>query len=155
VPLGWALLALGGPLLLAGGNLFRTLAWPPGLPPLAAASLMLVLQAAVVVPAALALGEFRAPGPGLEPADRALLGSGVLTTVFYLTAFELQKRAGPVVVGQLGYVITAASLLLGVLVFGERPGAGTFAAVAVVFVGVMLVHHTPAAAAPRRGEALP
>jgi drug/metabolite transporter (DMT)-like permease len=161
VPLGWALLALGGPLLLAGGNLFRTLAWPPGLPPLAAASLMLVLQAVVVVPAALALGEFHAPGPGLEPADRALLGSGVLTTVFYLTAFELQKRAGPVVVGQLGYVITAASLLLGVLVFGERPGAGTFAAVAVVFVGVMLVHHTPAAAAPRhadaprRGEALP
>lgn len=145
--LPWALLALAGPLLLAGGNLFRTLAWPPGLHPLSAASALLLTQAMVFVPAAALLGELRLPTAGLEAVDLALLGAGALTTAFYLTAFELQRRAGPVVVGQLGYVITVASLLLGAWVFGERPGAATAAAVLLVFAGVLVVQRAAPGAA--------
>lgn len=153
--LPWALLALAGPLLLAGGNLFRTLAWPPGLPPLAAASLMLGVQAAFVVPLALLLGVFEAPSPPAGRDDVALLGAGTLTSLFYLTAFELQRRAGPVLVGQLGYVITAASLLIGALVFDERYPAFAWLAIATVLAGPLLVHHGGRAAAlsPSRQEA--
>jgi drug/metabolite transporter (DMT)-like permease len=138
--LPWAVLAIAAPLLLAAGNLFRTLAWPPGLPPLGAASLVLGLQAVVVVPLALATGDFVLPLPVESRGDLALLGGGLLTAGFHLGAFELQRRAGPVVVGQLGYVITAVSLLIGVLVFGERYGAASLLAVATVFAGIVLVH---------------
>lgn len=138
--LPWAVLALAGPMLLAAGNLFRSLAWPAGLPPLGAASLMLSLQALVVVPLALATGDFRWPLWLRHEGDLALVGGGVFTAIFYLSAFELQRRAGPVVVGQLGYVITAASLAIGALVFGERYGASAFIAVALILVGLALVN---------------
>lgn len=147
--LPWALLAIAAPLLLASGNVFRTLAWPKDLKPMSAATLLLVLQALVLVPVAVATGEFEAPRALFRSQDIALLGAGALTAAFYLGAFELQKRGGPVVVGQLGYVITVASLAIGMLVFGERYPASTFVAVAVVLVGVMLVNRRPAAGGAR------
>lgn len=152
----WALLALGGPLLLAGGNLFRSLAWPPGLHPLSAATLMLLTQAALLVPVALWFGQLPLPDVwslSWTRADGALLGAGLLTATFYLSAFELQRRAGPVVVGQLGYVITAASLLLGMVLFGERHGLAALLAIGLVLAGVMLVQRAgPAAGAPQPGR---
>lgn len=138
--LPWAVLALAGPLLLAAGNLFRSMAWPVGLHPLSAASLMLMLQATVLVPGAAISGHLELPATDAAGGLWTVLAAGGLTTVFYLSAFELQKRAGPVVVGQLGYVITVATLLLGMLVFGERHGVATFAAMATVFAGILLVH---------------
>lgn len=141
--LPWALLAIAAPLLLAGGNVFRSLAWPRDLKPMSAAALLLVLQALLLVPAAVAMGQFEAPRALLRQQDVALLGAGALTAAFYLGAFELQKRGGPVVVGQLGYVITIASLAIGMLAFGERYPAGTFVAVAVVLAGVALVNRRP------------
>lgn len=142
--LPWAVLALAGPILLAAGNLFRSRAWPAGLTPLGAASLMLGLQALVVVPLAIALGVFRWPLGLRHDGDVALLSGGALTAVFYLSAFELQRRAGPVVVGQLGYVITAASLAIGVLVFGERYGFGAVVAATLILAGLALVNRQPA-----------
>ena len=139
--LPWALAALLAPLLLASGNVFRTLAWPAGLKPLAAASLLLAVQAAVLTPWALVAGEFEAP----SAQDMALIGAGALTAVFYLGAFELQRRGGPVVVGQLGYVITVASLAIGALAFGERYPLSMLAAAVVVLAGVTLVNRRPSA----------
>lgn len=141
--------AAAAPVFLACGNVFRTLAWPAGLQPLGAAALMLAVQTAVLVPAALALGMFRAPA-GWGAGDAALLGAGALTALFYLGAFELQRRGGPLIVGQLGYVIAAGSLAIGVLAFGERYSAQTLAAVAAVLAGVALVNARPAAAGARR-----
>jgi drug/metabolite transporter (DMT)-like permease len=140
--LPWALAALASPLFLAAGNLFRSLAWPRGLPPLGAASLMLSLQAGAIVPLALATGHFEWPLPVSGFGDLTLLGGGLLTTIFYLGAFELQRRAGPVVVGQLGYVITAASLLIGAAVFGERYPLTAWLAIAAVVGGLALVNRT-------------
>jgi drug/metabolite transporter (DMT)-like permease len=140
--LPWALAALASPLFLAAGNLFRSLAWPKGLHPLGAASLMLSLQAGAIVPLALATGHFEWPLPVGGLGDMTLLGGGLLTTIFYLGAFELQRRAGPVVVGQLGYVITAASLLIGAAVFGERYPLTAWLAIAAVVGGLALVNRT-------------
>jgi drug/metabolite transporter (DMT)-like permease len=148
----WALAALAGPLLLAAGNLFRTLAWPPGLSPLGAASLMLVLQSLVIVPVALAAGHFELPLPVAGRGDAALLGGGLLTAGFYLGAFELQRRAGPVVVGQLGYVITAASLVIGAVVFGERYPLSAWLAIAVVVTGLVLVNQAALGSRPTIGK---
>lgn len=138
--LPWALAAVLAPLLLAGGNVFRSLAWPPRLKPMAAASLLLAIQALALVPLSVALDNFEMPRTLFLAKDFALLGAGVLTAAFYLGAFELQKRGGAVVVGQIGYVITVASLALGALVFGERYPLTTVLAVALVMVGVMMVN---------------
>lgn len=51
-----ALIALAAPALLAAGNVYRSRAWPPGLPPLGAAALMLAGQAILVGAVALASG---------------------------------------------------------------------------------------------------
>lgn len=143
--LPWAVLAIAAPLLLAGGNVFRSVAWPSGLQPMAAAALLLALQSLLLVPAALIRGQLAVPGTLWRAEDFALLGAGILTAVFYLSAFELQRRGGPVVVSQLGYVITVASILIGLLVFGERPSPGSIAAVVVVLLGVALVNRQPRA----------
>jgi drug/metabolite transporter (DMT)-like permease len=142
----WVLLAMAAPLSLAGGNIYRTLAWPSGLPPISAAALLLVLQALFLVPAAVMSGQFVVPSLALHAADAPLLTAGALTTGFYLGAFELQRRGGPVVVGQLGYVITIASLAIGMVLFDERHTLGTVVAVAAVLAGVALVNRRPAAA---------
>jgi drug/metabolite transporter (DMT)-like permease len=140
----WLLLAIAAPLSLAGGNVYRSLAWPAGLSPMSAAALLLVLQALFVVPAAIMSGQFVVPSLALHAADTTLLTAGALTTGFYLGAFELQRRGGPVVVGQLGYVITIASLVIGMVLFGERHTLGTFIAVTAVLTGVALVNRRPA-----------
>jgi len=149
--LPWVLVALLAPLFLAGGNVFRSLAWPAGLKPMAAASLLLAIQAAVLVPLSVALDDFEVPRGLSQAQDLGLVGAGVLTAAYYLGAFELQKRGGAVIVGQLGYVITVASLALGMLVFGERYPLTTFLAIPVVIAGVMLVNRRPRATAVFNG----
>lgn len=135
----WALVAAAAPLMLAAANVFRSRAWPAGLKPLSAAALMLLLQALVLVPVAVGLGAFRVP-LGVGVADTALLGAGLFVAAFYLGAFELQRRGGPVFVGQLGQVIALASLAIGILAFGERHGPATLLAVLAVLAGIALVN---------------
>jgi drug/metabolite transporter (DMT)-like permease len=147
--LGWSLVAISGPLLLAAGNVYRSTSWPPGLPPLGAAALMLGVQTFVLVPVAAALGDFAPPSGFRSAGDIALWGTTAMMTLFYCGAFELQRRAGPVLTGQLGPVITVASIAIGVLFFDERYPASAFGAIAVVFAGVAVV--TLGAASAARG----
>lgn len=142
--LPWALAALASPLMLGAGNVYRTVAWPASLPPLAAASLMLALMAALVLPIALLTGQFALPRSISSAADLGLHGTAVFMTLFYLGAFELQRRAGPVLTGQMGPVIALASLAIGWLALGETPPAIALLAVPLVLAGVALVTLTGA-----------
>lgn len=101
---------------------------------------MLLLQALVVAPLAFLSGHFVVPSARLDDSDVALFGAGALNAVFFLTAFELQRRAGPVGIGQLGNVIIIAALLIGVAVFGESYPPAALLAAAVVLAGVTLVN---------------
>lgn len=132
-------LALVAPVMLAAGNVYRSLAWPPGLTPLGAAALMLAGQAILVVPVAVANGAWVWPSAVGAEGGAALWAVGGMTAAFYLGAFELQRRGGAVVTGQLGYVITLASLAIGVLVFDDSPPASTWCGAALAIVGVLLV----------------
>ena len=142
------LAALAAPLLLASANVFRSRAWPPGLTPLGAAALMLCIQAFVLTPVAIGFGQFPAPSPDDAGSRIALAGAALFAAVFYLGAFELQKRGGPVMVGQLGQVIALASLVIGATLFHEVYSPATFFAVSLVLLGAVLV--TGAGPAARR-----
>lgn len=131
----WLLPALAAPLFLAAGNVYRTTAWPEGLQPRPAAALLLGIQCLLVVPVAAATSGLALPSAGLP----AVLGAGALMGTFYLTAFELQRRAGPVLVGQMGNVISLASLALGALWLGETYEPLTLAGAGIVIAGVAMV----------------
>lgn len=136
-PLGAAMASVLAPLLLAAGNVYRSFAWPEGLTPLPAAAVTLLLQAIVIVPLAAFQGQLpdeSAFATVAVPLGVAALGSAA----FFLATFRLQRRAGAVITGQLGYVITLASLAIGAVLFDERP-SGHMAWAVLLVVGSVLV----------------
>jgi drug/metabolite transporter (DMT)-like permease len=136
---GWVLIALAAPLSLAGGNIYRSAAWPRGGRPLAMAAGMLAMQALLITPVAFASGAVRLPSPELSAVNVVLAGIALLSSVFYLSAFEMQRRAGPVFVSQLGYVISLGSLVIGVFILGERPSAWVWLSALAMLGGIALV----------------
>jgi drug/metabolite transporter (DMT)-like permease len=102
-----------------------------------------------VVPLAAASGVLVLPGIQGAPGSAALWSTGAMTAAFYLGAFELQRRGGAVVTGQLGYVITLASLAIGALLLGETHPASTWIGAALAIAGVVLVLRGGAAREPQ------
>lgn len=135
----WVLLALCSPLLLACGNVYRSVAWPRGLTPLGAAAVLLLLQCLVVIPVAVFGFGLSIPADAVATGFPAVLAVGMLMAAFYMTAFNLQRRAGPVLVGQLGNVISVASLAIGAAWLGERYEVSTLIGAVIVVSGVLLV----------------
>lgn len=138
----WILLALVGPVLLAIGNLYRTLRWPQGvsadaLAPgtLVAASLMLLVAGAM-------------PGFSLAvPPDQwqplALLALLAVQAVVYagmfLLLFLLQKTGGPVLLSLLGAVGAVVGVPVAVFLQGEAPPGGLWLGAGLIAIGVALV----------------
>lgn len=138
-PLG-LLFALLAPLSLAVGNVYRSRAWPPGAHPLPLAAGMLLAGAAELLPAVV----LTSGGPPQDGSTALPLAAAVLATaVAYVLFFQLQRLAGPVYLSQVGFVITPTSLVLGMLLLGERYGPWVWAAMAIVFAGVALTGSQP------------
>lgn len=141
----WVVVALLAPLSLAAGNVYRSSHWPAGGKPLAMAAGMLLTQTVVAAALAMATGSELLPPTGNYGVCAALAAVGLLSSLFYLTAFELQKRAEPVFISQLGYIISLGSLLIGITVFGERPSIWIWIAVIAIVSGIALVTRKPVA----------
>lgn len=142
---GWILLATSAPLALAAGNVYRSRAWPVGLSPIAAASGMLLVQVVVLAPAVALTGSLVVPGTAFTRLDQTLLSLALIASLAYVGLFVLQRKVGPVIVSQLGYVIAVATLAIGIALLGERYSNWVWLAVALVFFGVYLVNRTSAA----------
>ncbi len=68
-----------------------------------------------------AFGALAPAGPLGAAAYLLLLAEAAVTALAMLVFFDLQRRGGPVYLSLVGYVIAAMSVLLGALLFGERP----------------------------------
>lgn len=99
----------------------------------------LATQLLLIAPFAVATGAI--PRPTSEPSavNIVLIGIALLSSAFYLSAFEWQRRAGPVFISQLGYVISLGTLAIGVLALGERPSAWVWLSVLAMTGGIVLV----------------
>lgn len=139
----WVALAALAPMSLATGNIYRTWAWPPGLNPLAAASGMLGTQALGLLPIAVLADSIVIPRASAYGIDGTMLALAGVASTLYVASFALQRRAEPVLVSQMGYVITVATLVLGVTLLGERYSTWVWGAVGLVLVGIYLVARRP------------
>ncbi len=130
----WMLAAASLPLVLAAGNVYRSLAWPEGASPdllafwshaaaLAAYGLLFVWSGGIGLAA---LTEI----PWLTLAQMLAAGAA------FRAYFRLQARGGPVMLSQIGYVAAGVGLVAGVLVFGEPFGPMSWAGAALIAAGL-------------------
>ena len=126
------------PLSLAVGNVYRTSHWPTGATPeqLAPGTLLAgaVLVLLMVVVSGSAHSLFFC---GMDLWTIVAIQS-VLTAISYRGFFHLQKRTSPTFLSQLGFVITPAGLLFGIVFFGESYGWAVWGGVVLLLIGVVL-----------------
>lgn len=129
---GWMVVALAIPCSLAVGNVYRTMAWPHGAQPLTLAAGLMLAAAVWLLPVALGQGI-------LTRLDHwSIWTQAALMALSYVLFFRLQRVAGPVYLSQIGYVAAAVGLVVGITVYGEHPGWGAAAGVALIALGVVL-----------------
>ncbi|MBC7942242.1 MAG: DMT family transporter [Chitinophagaceae bacterium] len=146
----WVLATLAGPLLLAAGNIYRSLRWPENTPldalapgMLAAAALGLLLVG--VVPGFSLAVSFDSAVPVLLIAAQT-----AAFALQYFLFFILQERGGPVYMSLLGAVGALVGVPVAVLLIGETAPSGLLAGGGLIAVGIFLITSGGTAAAQRK-----
>lgn len=139
VSMFWILMALCGPVLLAIGNIYRTLRWPKGASPNALAPGMLIAAALLLLMFAM-LSNFSVAVPRGEwlPIAVIVMQACVFAGQFVLL-FLLQKTGGPVLLSLLGAVGAVVGVPVAIFLQGEAPPEGLFLGASLITVGVVLV----------------
>jgi drug/metabolite transporter (DMT)-like permease len=141
----WLFLAALIPLFLGTGNVYRSMAWPPGAGPMRLGATINLAAVPPLVLIALASGGMDlaplATVPGLVVAQMAA------STIMYLTFFRLQSVGGPTYLSQIGYVAAVLGVGVGVAFLGERYPPMVWSGIAVVAAGIALTTFAQARAA--------
>lgn len=135
----WIALALCGPVLLAIGNIYRTLYWPENLSPSALAPGMLI-AASILLGLVSILPNYSLFVPITELLPLALIV--IQAFVFagqFLLLFLLQKTGGPVLLSLLGSVGAVVGVPVAIFLQGESPPEGLLLGASLIAVGVVLV----------------
>lgn len=135
----WILLALCGPVLLAIGNIYRTLRWPDNASPSALAPGMLV-TAVILLGIISMLPDFSLVVPFGEflPLILIIVQAFIFAGQFLLL-FLLQKTGGPVLLSLLGAVGAVVGVPVAVFLQGESPPDGLILGASLIALGVGLV----------------
>jgi drug/metabolite transporter (DMT)-like permease len=136
---GWFLLSLIAPLLFASANICAAVLAPRDGSAAGTAAGILLGSASVLAVTMLVSGEgywFPAfPNAG----DWAILCAAAINAAFVVMFLEIIRLAGPVFFAQFNYLAVAAGIGWGLALFGERLGIQIWAALALMFVGVLLI----------------
>ena len=133
----WSFVGLSIPVILAAGNVYRTLDWPDGAHPMALA----FWSHGTAILALLLVMVLRGEGVVLSSVANVPWAAAVQVVAASLTFpayFKLQKLGGPVLLSQIGYVAAGVGLVVGVVLLGERYGPVSWAGVAITAIGVAL-----------------
>ncbi len=133
----WLLTALAIPVALAAGNVYRTLDWPKGVSPNVLAFWGHAFSSVVFL-AALLLTRGTLPVEEILPAAGAAAAQALVAGLTFPAFFQLQRKGGPVLLSQIGYVAAAVGLLAATLFLGERYSVATWAGAAVIAVGIAI-----------------
>jgi drug/metabolite transporter (DMT)-like permease len=149
---GWVFAVLAGPILLAIGNLYRTLRWPKDARPDSLAASMLVAAAAML----LAVGMLPGFSLAVPPTRGAALLIGAQIATFaaqFAIFFILQKRGGPVYISLLGAVAATVGVPVAILLLGEAAPAGLAIGGLLIAAGITLVTVGASSSRPLNGRA--
>lgn len=133
---GWLFVALLIPVFLGIGNVYRTLAWPPGAGPMRLAAWVNLSAVPPLLLLGWAWGGVDAGQLLRVPGSAALQVAA--SAVMYLTFFRLQAVGGPTYLSQIGYVAAVVGVGIGVTLLGETYPPMVWWGVAVVAAGVAL-----------------
>jgi drug/metabolite transporter (DMT)-like permease len=139
-PVGWILAALCIPLVLATGNIYRTLHWPKGARPDELAAPMMSAAAATLLGAGALVPGLSLAVPLDRPEPLALItGQIAVFAVQYLLHFVLQQRGGPVYLSLLGSVGAVVGVPVAILVLGEAVPRGLAPSAVLIAGGIALL----------------
>ncbi|MFK4824881.1 DMT family transporter [Paenochrobactrum sp. BZR 588] len=131
----WLIVALLIPVVLAVGNVYRTIDWPKNADPVElacgshlAAALLLIISMLFVD------GDF--PISQLMAAPWMVFIQAVVSALMFTLYFQLQIVGGPVYLSQMGYVAAAIGLISGTLFMGEHYQMLTWFGALVIALGV-------------------
>ncbi len=135
----WAFLPLAIPVLLANGNIYRTLKWPEGMRPVDLATGMLGVGFAALAMFNLVAGVPMMPQVWSPENTFLLAAQTAIFGVQFALYFRLQKAAGPVYLSQIGSVAAITGLVLGYMVFAEGLDPAKLGAAIAAGLGILLV----------------
>lgn len=133
----WVAIGLLIPVLLALGNVYRTIDWPKGADPTELAAGSHLTTAVLLVPIIFFMtGTFPIAPLGAVPwlVFVQVLASACMFALY----FRLQAVGGPVYLSQIGYVGAAVALLAGTLFLGEVYQLATWIGAAIITIGVLM-----------------
>ena len=143
----WIGVALSAPIIIAAGNIYRTLRWPAGASSMSLAPGMLLAAAMLLFIGAPVIG-IDVAIPVHDGYSAVLLAAQTLTfAAMYMLYFVLQRLAGPVYLSQIVAVGAAAGAGIASLLLGETLPAGIGWAGALIALGVFLVSRSNARSA--------
>ncbi len=140
IPDQWSamLLALAIPVTLAASNIYRSRYWPVGSAAMPLVIGMLTVQSVGLLVVNLIIGTFYVELPEFKDTGFVLTVLALMAGASYLTSFTLLRVGGPVYLSQMGYVITAVTMLAGVLLWDEHYDNTDLISMVLILTGVLL-----------------
>lgn len=133
----WVVIGLLIPVLLAMGNVYRTIDWPKGADPTELAAGSHITTALMLVPAIFMMtGTF--PIAPLGDVPWLVFFQILASACMFALYFRLQAVGGPVYLSQIGYVGAAVALLAGTLFLGESYQLMTWVGAGIITAGVLM-----------------
>ena len=145
--LAWIPLALVGPLFYAFEGNYVARFGTAGVDPLRVLLGASLVSAVLVLPLALATGQFISPFRSFGAPEWSLVGVSVANVFVYAAYVWLVGQAGAVFSMQVSYLVTGFGILWAMTILGERYSPWIWASLGLVMLGVLLVQ-------PRRNEAV-
>jgi drug/metabolite transporter (DMT)-like permease len=131
----WILVTLFIPVVLACGNIYRTMDWPKNALPDVLAfwshafSVVVFLLILLMTEGTIPLGQ-------LSAAPLAAVAQALVAGITFPIYFRLQQKGGPVLLSQIGYIAAAVSLIVATFLLGEKYSLLTWVGAAVIAFGI-------------------
>ncbi|CCG41394.1 DMT family transporter [Magnetospirillum molischianum] len=135
----WIGLALMAPVIIATGNIYRTVDWPKEASPRLLAPVMLLAAAAIIGLWVVFTGIPLSPVAWDRTASMLLFAQMTAVAATYALFFVLQKLSGPVGLSQIGWIGACVGKLLAVLVLAEAVPIILVPAFGLIFIGIVFV----------------
>jgi DNA-binding response OmpR family regulator/drug/metabolite transporter (DMT)-like permease len=136
----WVLFAISVPVLWAFTDiLIAAREAQSTMNPIAGLGVMYLLSAALTLPIAVAQGEMFMLSPSLGTSFWLVLINALVDATNYILYVLLVVLAGAVFASQTAYVTTLAGIVWSVLLLGERMTSGASIALALIFLGLLVV----------------